>query len=234
MGYNVATAKRSRPRCRSIPWVSSPLGLPLVPPTPEKPMASVMLWHRGGLHSIIGGSAASASPSKAVPGTEHRHVAPPHSTGVLWVPPSLSAPLSRPTGEGRTPIPLAQAAARGRWPWQSRHRPWPGEDAEWHRLLRRGMGSSISITPPWAGTVAQAPTAPSSQARPLRVPGGQDQRRQGRGSPGAEPSPALDRSSRCEGPAKHRWPRRRQGRSWGAAWPPQPSPPAAPAPAPLG
>lgn len=85
------------------------------------------------------------------------------------MPPTPSAPSLAPPGTGSAPVPLAQAAARGRWPWHSQRHPWPAKDAEWHRL-RRGLGSSISITPPWAGT--QEPgAAPARGTAGERDPG---------------------------------------------------------------
>lgn len=116
-------------------------------------------------------------------------------------PPSPRAPSLR-CKEDAASVPLAQAAAPGRWPWQSWCHPCPGEDAEWHQLCR-GMASSISITPPWAGTTAGAPTAPRHS--PCRC-WGRDQRggtKEGRGIRRAQPSPASGKLSRCQGPAKH-------------------------------
>lgn len=158
----------------------------------------------------LGGPAASAAPGRAVPGTEHQLWHLPAAPG-RSVPPTRSAPSLALPGTGAAPVPLAQAAARGRWPWPSRCRPWPGEDAEWHRL-RRGLGSSISITPPWAGSAPRGTQEPGTA--PARGTGGE---RDPRGTAKPSSCPAAESS------------RTSQGRSWGAAGPPPSSPaPAAP------
>lgn len=155
-------------------------------------MTSAVPRHRGWC-CILGGPAASAAPGRAVPGTEDqlRHL--PAEPGCS-VPPT---PSLAPPGTGAAPVPLAQAAARGRWPWHSQRRPWPAEDAEWHRL-RRGLGSGISITPPWAGPAGH----PGARHGPCEGHG------RGEGPP-AEPQPAPDRLGRFQGPAVIS-----QGRSW--------------------
>jgi len=201
-------------RCETMPpppprLPLHPFGGPHRPPPQRSRWPLVMLRHRVGVPQQV---------RPPQPGCPRDRASPPHSTGVLRVPPSPSAHSLAPPGRDAAPVPLAQAAARGRWPWRSRCHRGRGPErmaSERHRL-RRGLGSSISITPPWAGTLAWAPTAPSSQAQPLRVLGG----RTGGGAQeghGREPNPAPVRLSRRGGPAKHHWPRRGQGRSWGAA-----------------
>lgn len=109
-------------------------------------------------------------------------------------PPPALPPLS-------APVPHAQAAARGRWPWHSRCRPWPAVDAEWHRL-RRGLGSIISITPPWAGSAPGARGTQGPGTAPARGTGGER-------DPRAEPTPAPARLWRFQRPTITG-----QGRSW--------------------
>lgn len=67
------------------------------------------------------------------------------------------------------------------------------------------MGSGISITPPWAGTLAPASTAPSKQARPLWVLGagpvgggtGGEREPQGRAKPSSCPVVKMSRTSKA-------------------------------------
>lgn len=164
MGDDAATSKCSQPCCRSIPWGSSPSGLPLVSPTPEKPMTSAMLRHRAGLHRVLGGP-----PTKLPQGHQLWHLPAAHGCSGSPIP---ICPLSRPAREGRCPRTSCPGCSSGQVAMAEPVSSVAGRGCrEWHRL-RRGMGSSISIAPPWAGTAAGAPTAPSSQARPPWVLGG--------------------------------------------------------------
>lgn len=114
------------------------------------------------------------------------------------VPPSPSSPSLAPPATGAAPVPLAQAAARGRWPWHSRCRPWPAEDAKWHRL-RRGLGSSISITPPWEGFASGARSTQEPGTAPAKGTG-RGEGLQGRAKPSSCPAVEISRTI-------HHWPR---------------------------
>lgn len=164
----------------SSPAAATSLGAPALWGSPSSPTPADdldMLRHRG-LCRILGVPPASAAPGRAVPGTEEQ----------LWhlpAAPAWAVPPTRCAPSLAAPVPHAQAAARGRWPWHSRCRPWPAEDAEWHRL-RRGLGSIISITPPWAGSAPGACGPQEPGTAPARGTGGDS-------DPRAEPNPAPAR-----------------------------------------
>lgn len=131
LGDDATTTKCSQPCCHSTPQGSSPLGLHLTPHPREADGDAVA---REGFAPHPQGFCSKCIPQQGCPGDRALAVAPPRSTRVLRVPPSPRAPSLAPPGRKAAPVPLAQAAARGRWPWQSRRHPWLGEDAEWHRL----------------------------------------------------------------------------------------------------
>lgn len=183
----------------SSPAAAPALGAPALQGSPSSPTPGEADDFGSAVAPRLGchpwGSCSKCGSRQGCPGDGGSAVAPSRRAGVVRAP-TPCAPSLAPPGTGAAPVPLAQAAARARWPWHSQRRPWPAEDAEWPRL-RRGLGSSISITPPWAGS------APRSQARPLRGA------RQGRGTR-AEPNPAPARLEMFQGSAVIG-----QGRSWG-------------------
>lgn len=94
VGDDGTTTKRSQPHRRC-----SPPGFPLIPHPREADGLSSAADRRG-LHPHPQGSCSERSPQKGRAGNRASAVAPPDSTGVLWVPHAHLPPL--PPHQGRT------------------------------------------------------------------------------------------------------------------------------------
>lgn len=144
-GQVTTATEHFQPHCpSSVPWGCNPLG-------PSPPHPSTGKLHKAGSHPPC---------SECVPGDIGSGTCsspPPAGCGAPPVSPTHVCPLS----PSAPPVPPAEAAAQGRWPWPSRcHRGWEMlRVAPAAPRLREGQ-EHISITPPCAGTGAPRHSPP--------------------------------------------------------------------------
>lgn len=114
----------------------APRGCPSCPP-PQRSQWLRRCCSTGRVCTASSGVPRQNRPRAISCGTSLQHMGAPGPSSPSV--PSLALP-----GRDAAPVPLAQAAARGRRPWQSQCHRWPGEDAESGTGCAEGWGAALA------------------------------------------------------------------------------------------